>query len=77
MAKIKIEHINYNNRLDERGIEGVKHLPSGGISDFNTLCGDFSDSFFEYSEGLPDCEACISIAKNVYASITKKELSLL
>lgn len=77
MAKILIEHVNMDSKTDERGMEGVAHLRPGGIADLSTLCGIFSFSDFEQTEGTPTCAACISQAKAVYAGITKKELNRL
>ena len=77
MAKIRIEHISEKSRNDEVGTEGVAHLPPGDNSDFLTLCGFTSYSYFEDAVGVPTCPACISQAKAVLSSITKKELKSL
>jgi hypothetical protein len=70
-------------------IDGKKHLPGSFLCMHVTLCGHI-DSFGEElpggrlrSEegiddiGLPDCTGCIDTAREVFASITKKELTKL
>ena len=65
---------------------GVKHLPGSGLCCFVTLCGEV-DAFEEEGPGgitvskegieaevIPNCSGCIDAAREVFASITKKEL---
>ena len=72
MAKIVIED----------GPDGIKnHLPPGLIQDATTMCGIFApeakDGTFTRAEGKLTCQCCIDIAKEVYESVTKRELKAL
>ena len=62
---------------------GIKHLPGSGLCSTVTACGSvdqFNDGKDHTEEGvecngMPDCQGCIDIAKEIYKSITKRELN--
>lgn len=66
----------------EDGPDGViNHLPPGMIQDATTMCGIFApelkDGTFTGAKGKLTCQCCIDIAREVYVSVTKRELKAL
>ena len=61
---------------------GVKHLPGSALCSTVTACGTvdcFSDKKDHTEEGesckgVPDCQGCIDIAREIYKAISRKEL---